>query len=95
MAGEPEPINIDDSPELLRLVEEMETAGHPCVLRRDGKDVAVVTPVLPLELTSARPVSRDSGLSKLIGIGSTAEPSDIGAHKHDYLAEAQLDRHRE
>jgi hypothetical protein len=95
MTAEREPIEIDDNPELLRLVEELEASGGPCVLRRGGQDVAVVLPVVPEELAAARPTTADSGLWKLVGIGSTTEPTDIGEHKHEYLADAYLNQHRE
>lgn len=94
MAAERKPIEIDDNPELLRLVEQMEASGEPCVLRRDGKDVAFVTPLASRELERARPASGTSGLAKLIGTVTTEEPTDVGANKHEYLAEAYLDRHR-
>jgi hypothetical protein len=39
-------IEIDDSPVLLRLVEEAQSAGRPIVLRRAGADVARLEPVV-------------------------------------------------
>jgi hypothetical protein len=38
-------IDIGGTPELLRLAEEVRSTSEPCVLRRDGEDVAVVMPV--------------------------------------------------
>jgi hypothetical protein len=35
-------IDVEDSPELERLVEELQVSGEPVVLRRDGEPVAVV-----------------------------------------------------
>jgi hypothetical protein len=95
MAAEREPIEINDKPELLRLVEEMEASGQPCVLTRDGKEVAFVTSLASRELEHARPASATSGLAKLIGFGTTPEPTDVGASKHEYLADAYSDNHRE
>lgn len=39
------PIDITKMPDLVRLVEEMETSNHPRLLKRDSKPVAMLTPV--------------------------------------------------
>jgi hypothetical protein len=38
------PIDVDSLPELARLVEEVERTRQPHVLRRDGREVAVLLP---------------------------------------------------
>jgi antitoxin (DNA-binding transcriptional repressor) of toxin-antitoxin stability system len=38
-------IEIGDSPEILRLAEEVRRAGEPRVLRKDGEEIAVVVPL--------------------------------------------------
>lgn len=45
MTEHAKPIDISDSPEVLRLAEEVRRAGEPYVLRRDGEDLAVVVPL--------------------------------------------------
>jgi len=46
--AEPLPaIDVTDVPELRRLAEEVNRTGQARVLRRDGKDLAVVNPVPP------------------------------------------------
>jgi hypothetical protein len=38
-------IDISDNPELLRLMEEMNAADEPLLLRRGDKELALLTPV--------------------------------------------------
>jgi hypothetical protein len=45
MATEFKPLDISDTPELARLVEEVRASREPRVLRRHGEDLAVLTPV--------------------------------------------------
>lgn len=45
MARELAGIDVSDSPELLRLAEEVRATGTPRVLRRNHEDIAVVTPL--------------------------------------------------
>ncbi len=45
MARELTPIDISDTPDLLRLAEEVAESGKPRVLRRADEDVAVLLPV--------------------------------------------------
>ena len=52
MAREIKPIDITNTPEVLRLAEEVARSGIPHVLKRDNKDLAVITPV------SSTPTSR-------------------------------------
>jgi hypothetical protein len=46
MMAEPhKAIEIGDAPEILRLAEEVQRAGEPRVLRKDGEDLAMVVPL--------------------------------------------------
>ncbi len=45
MARELTPIDISNTPDLLRLAEEVAESGKPWVLRRADEDVAVLMPV--------------------------------------------------
>lgn len=45
MAKEIRPIDISDTPELLRLIEELRKGDELCVLSRDSEDLAILTPV--------------------------------------------------
>jgi hypothetical protein len=55
------PIDITHTPELLRLVDEVETTGQPRVLRRAGEDVAVLMPVRR-RATAGRAQRAEAGL---------------------------------
>ena len=45
MSEAPRSKDVSESPELLALAEEVARTEQPCVLRRNGKDVAMVVPV--------------------------------------------------
>lgn len=45
MAKELMPVDITDTPNLLRLAEEVRRSGQPRLLRRADEDLAVLTPV--------------------------------------------------
>jgi hypothetical protein len=45
MTEHAKPIDISDSPEVLRLAEEVRRAGEPHMLGRDGEHLAVVVPL--------------------------------------------------
>ena len=47
MARELRPIDISNTPELLRLAEEVRSTGEPRLLRADSEDIAVLMPTPP------------------------------------------------
>jgi len=84
------PVNVTTTPEVLRLAQEVARSGVPMMLKTDSEDLAALSPVTPKAPARRRrtdPPARDS-LLNIIGIGESAEPTDIAKHKHDYLAEA-------
>jgi hypothetical protein len=93
MAADREPIEIDDSPELLRLVAEMESGGEPCVLRRGGRDVAVVR--LVFNFPEPDPTTADDSLWDIVGMIDSGGRGDVATTKYKYLGEAYADWHRE
>ncbi len=48
MARKLKPVDIRDTPELLRSVEEVQADNETRVLRRGGEDVALLVPVPPV-----------------------------------------------
>ncbi len=50
-------IDISDAPEILRLVEEVRRVGEPRILRKDGQDLAVVSP-LPQSRNKKRRITK-------------------------------------
>ena len=91
MARELEPIDIRDAPDLLRLAEEVHRTRTPRLVRRDHKDLVVVSPVPPAakkRRPRGRVLTEADPLFDLIGIGHSGGPGDVSANKHHYLAEA-------
>ena len=90
MAKELKPIDISDSPELLRLAEEVKRSREPRVLVREAEELAEVRPVPARRKRSAkgRPVTEDDPLFRLIGVGRSGIPGGVSGKKHEYLARA-------
>ena len=91
MSNQPQPIDITDSPQLLDLAEEVQQSGIGRLLKRGEQDLALLVPVSPGR--DANP-QRDGAvedrdtLLNIIGIGESAEPTDIARYEQEYLAEA-------
>jgi len=91
METDVQPIDITDSPEVLRLAEEVRRSGVSRVLMRGGEEVAVLVPLMRSGTAAKR--RRPSGEARdailnIIGIGESAEPTDIARHEREYLADA-------
>ncbi len=85
------PYEVADSPDLERLLDEIEQTGRGRLLVRNGNPVAVVQPVGPRpHLPRKREVSRpeDDPLLSIIGSFSSDEPTDIANFKDEYIADA-------
>jgi hypothetical protein len=59
MVNRPRPIDVSDSPEVLRLAEEVEATNEPRLLRRGDRALALIVP-LPEESTPPRPNEESS-----------------------------------
>ncbi len=42
-------LDIDEYPELVRLAERVEASGLPCILQRDGKEIAALVPTTDID----------------------------------------------
>lgn len=102
MAKQLQQIDITNTPELLRLAEEVRVSRVPRLLTRGDQAVAVLAPVhgLPAAPRSARRDRRtgpDDPLWSIIGIGLAAEPddgvTDVSENTDTYLAQAYADLH--
>lgn len=96
MATVVKPIDIGDSPDLLRLVEDIRASNSPRVLRRDNEDVAIIRPLkraASTRLPRGRSAGADDPLWQLVGAGASEGPGDVSTQKHRYLAEAYADHH--
>ncbi|MDQ3701115.1 MAG: hypothetical protein M3442_09375 [Chloroflexota bacterium] len=89
-----QPLDVTNTPELLRLAEEVQATQAPRVLQRDGEDMAVVTPVEPTapgtraSRRQGKTTSPNDPYWELVGMASSAEAADVSSNKYRYLAEA-------
>lgn len=91
MRTDVQPIDITESSELLDLAEEVRRSGVTRLLKRGDQDLALLTPLAPRqEMQPRRQPAGDTSdaLLNIIGIGESAEPTDIAQHEGEYLAEA-------
>lgn len=90
MAKELKPLDVTDSPELLRLAEEIKRTQEPRVLVREAEELVEVRPVASRRKRSlkGRPVTERDPLFRLIGIGRSGIPGGVSGKKHEYLARA-------
>lgn len=97
MAKEPKRIDISAIPELLSIAEEVRRTNETRILKQDGEDLAILTPIRPVakRVAKGKPTSVDDPLWKLVGIGHSGGPGDVSANKHKYLADAYLHHHKQ
>jgi hypothetical protein len=92
VARELEPHTISDTPDDVRLAEEVAGTGVALVLKRAGEELAILSPVRTDRRASARrrirAPSSNAWLDDLVGIGTSSGPSDVLAKVHGYVAEA-------
>ena len=94
MAKEPRHIDISSMPELVKLVHEVRQTNEPSILMEESADVALLSPVPAKKRakTTAKPVTGDDALFRLIGIGKSGIPGGISGKKHEYLVRAYRPR---
>jgi hypothetical protein len=63
MARELRSMDISDAPELLRLAEEVREAGEPRLLRRNGEDLVIVSPVVRKTMRRTRRTRTEEDLA--------------------------------
>ena len=91
MSTEGQPIDITESSELLDLAEEVRRSSAMRLLKRGEQEIALLTPVAPRREVQSRrqqPHDKRDALLNIIGIGESAEPTNIAQHEGEYLAEA-------
>src|SRR5689334_7808668 len=95
MATEVRYIDLNsDTPELLRLAEEVERTKVPLILRRDNKAIAELRPAKPSRksLASFKRTGPDDPFWNIIGISDSEGPTDVSENIHKYVAEAYQPR---
>lgn len=93
MGRETRQFDVTKVPELLKIAQQVRDTGEPCILRREGEDLAIVAPIGPPlakrpRVTRGKPISADDPLWKMVGIGDSGGPGDVSENTHKYLAEA-------
>ena len=83
-------LDISASPDLLRLIEEIEQTGVELVLVRGAEEVALVTalPAATPRLSRRRKQLQPERVLDIIGIGASDQESDIARFKDHYIADA-------
>ncbi len=85
------PIDISNMPDLLDLVEEVESTKKPHELRRDNKPVAILTPITENKGVNAsdhRSETTGEALLRLAKLGEELQlkaPADLSTRIDDYL----------
>ena len=87
---------IHNVTDLLRIVEDVQKTGTPCILKRDEEEIVQISPVKPAKKRRAKSgiIPKGDALTKLIGSARSAEPTDA-SKKYEYLAEGYLKHHME
>jgi hypothetical protein len=91
MTGGLKAVDVSNSPELLRLAEEVERTRQPRVLRRDRQDVAVV---LPLTARTAHGRREQTIEAQIWADAGIASPSDVWADYDPIVVRAALQQAR-
>ena len=88
MTQEIEATDISDRPELVRLAEEVRRTQRARVLRCDGEDLAMLTPLEPPKRRSRKKAvfTREDPLFGLIGIGDSGVEGGFSWRKKEALA---------
>ncbi len=90
MARELQDLDISDLPEILRLAAEVQESNQPRLLKRDGLELAVITPVARARRRTRRRgiITMDDPLVKMAGTGDSGIPGGISGRKYDYFKKA-------
>jgi hypothetical protein len=90
VARQLKPIDISNTPDLLKLAEEVQRSKEPYLLQRDNEDIAVLMPAPKRTKSGTRvkPVETDDALFRSIGSGRSGIPGGVSGKKHEYLARA-------
>src|SRR5437879_3251009 len=85
VAKDLERVDISNIPDLIRIVEGVQTSQEPRVLRRGDEDVAIITPLRPRRrrASGSGTVTQDDPLFRLIGIGKSGIPGGVSGKKHE------------
>jgi hypothetical protein len=92
MAQELESLDVSQSPEMLRLAEDVARTGLPKVLERNGEALAVVRPVATRRRRShgGRQLQPNAWLAGLVGIAESMDGANVSGNIHQYIADVTV-----
>lgn len=82
-------VDVSDVPDVLHLAEEVQRSGHPRILRRDGEDLAVISPIAPPARSRSRKVRTHSAADEaafLAAAGSWSDDAEVDQFLKDNAA---------
>ncbi|MBI4321168.1 MAG: hypothetical protein HY675_21975 [Chloroflexi bacterium] len=96
MAKELKHLDITSKPELLQVVEEVQSGDEPLVLSKGGDDVAILRPVKrsTKRVRRGKVLTTEDPLFSLVGIGQSSVPGGVSGKKHAYLLQAYRKQHK-
>ncbi|MEA2583783.1 MAG: hypothetical protein QOF33_1868 [Thermomicrobiales bacterium] len=87
----PKIIDIDDEPQLLRLVNAIREGHEPVRLQRAGEDLAVVTPVYGSpEVSRPRPIQTPEDLAEFLSIAGEWAGTDTEVLVEDIYRQRRI-----
>ncbi len=88
-------IDISNTPELIRLAEEVQESNQVTVLTKDGEEVLEVRPAKPAgkKRVKRAKFTKDDAMFRLIGVGKSNIPGGVSGKKHEYLAQTYRQSH--
>ena len=92
MARKIEEIDITDLTQVSSIAEEVQRTGEPKRLTRDGKVIAIITPISAPRRRRTGVLTESDPLFSLVGIGRSGVPGGYSGRKYDALREAQKKR---
>src|SRR5687768_13468965 len=89
-------IDISNTPELVRLVEEVQRSNQVTVLTKDGEEVLEVRPAKTSKKKRVKKgvLTKDDPMWNIVGmLKDDGGPTDVSTNVDKYLAEAYSDTH--
>jgi hypothetical protein len=101
MAKELKPIDASEVPELLSIAREVRESGEARIIRSNGEDLVIITPIKagakrsPSRRRKGGILTKEDSLWNIVGVADRPGDriTDISENKHKYLAEAYADTH--
>jgi hypothetical protein len=95
MPSQGAPIDVNGTPDLLRVAEEVRRSTQPRAIARKGEPIAIITPSDPETprgrsgTPRTRALTKDDSLFNIVGVAAGPDDgvTDVSSNKHEYLAD--------